>query len=162
MMTIAVYPGSFDPITNGHLDIIQRSINLFDNLIVAVAKNTEKNALFTVAERIEIIKDAVREYPNVNIRAMDGLLVDFARNVGAKVIIRGLRAVSDFEYEYQMALMNKRLAPDIETIFMMTSGKYAFLSSSVIREVSMLGGNIKSFVPEKSYEFLMKKFNCGG
>lgn len=145
-MKIAIYPGSFDPITNGHLDIIRRATTLFDKLLIAVARNSEKNSLFTVAERMELIQKVIT-WPNVEVVTFDGLLVDFAHQTKASAIVRGLRAVTDFEYEFQMALMNHRLQPTVETIFLTAREDYTYLSSKLIKEVASLGGNIASFVP---------------
>lgn len=145
-MKIAIYPGSFDPITNGHLDIIRRATTLFDKLLIAVARNSEKNGLFTVAERMELIQQVIA-WPNVEVVTFDGLLVDFAHQTKASAIVRGLRAVTDFEYEFQMALMNHRLQPTVETIFLTAREDYTYLSSKLIKEVASLGGNIASFVP---------------
>lgn len=156
-MKIGIYPGSFDPITNGHIDIIQRSSVLFDRLIVAVLSNPQKQPLFTVEERLSLIKDSVGHIPNLDIDSFNGLLVDFAHIKKAKVIVKGLRAVSDFEYELQMALMNKKLAPEIETIFIMTSSKYSFLSSSIIKESSRLGGCVATLVPSAVEKALKEK-----
>lgn len=146
-MKIAIYPGSFDPITNGHLDIIRRASTLFDRLLIAVARNSEKNSLFTVAERMELIGQVIA-WPNVEVVTFDGLLVDFAHATKASAIVRGLRAVTDFEYEFQMALMNHRLQPNVETVFLTAREDYTYLSSKLIKEVASLGGNITSFVPE--------------
>ncbi|MFO7151662.1 MAG: pantetheine-phosphate adenylyltransferase [Bacillota bacterium] len=157
-MSIAIYPGSFDPITNGHLDIIERGSKIFDELIVAVLQNPSKKYLFTMEERIEMIKDAVKHLPNVEVDYFNGLLVDFARKRNAKIVIKGLRAVSDFEYELQMALMNKKLYKDLETVFIMTSTKYSFLSSSIVREVASFGGCVKDLVPPVVEEKLRQKF----
>jgi pantetheine-phosphate adenylyltransferase len=143
----AIYPGSFDPITNGHVDIIDRGLKVFDRVIVAVLKNPKKRPLFTTKERVRMIQDIFASKTEVEIRAFDGLLVDFARSQGTRVVIRGLRAISDFEYEFQMALMNRGLAPDIETFFMMPSVNYSFLSSNLVREVAGLGGSIEGLVP---------------
>jgi pantetheine-phosphate adenylyltransferase len=143
----AIYPGSFDPITNGHVDIIERGLKVFDRVIVAVLKNPKKRPLFTTKERVQMIQDIFASKTEVEIRAFDGLLVDFARSQGTRVVIRGLRAISDFEYEFQMALMNRGLAPDIETFFMMPSVNYSFLSSNLVREVAGLGGSIEGLVP---------------
>lgn len=156
-MKVAVYPGSFDPITNGHLDIIKRASKIFDRLIVAVARNPNKVATFTVAERMELIKKAVGDLPNVEVDHFEGLLVDFMRKKNASVIIKGLRAVSDFEYEFQMALMNRKLDPNIETLFMMTSYKYSYLSSSIVKEIGKLGGCIGDLVPEVILPDIQKK-----
>ncbi|MGB9839120.1 pantetheine-phosphate adenylyltransferase [Thermovenabulum sp.] len=146
-MKIAIYPGSFDPITNGHIDVIERSSKLFDRIIVAVLKNPNKKPLFTVEERIEMIKEATKNIENVEVESFSGLLVDFARMKNAKIIVKGLRAVSDFEYEFQMALMNKKLDSEIETVFIMTNVRYSYLSSSVVKEVAGFGGCIKDLVP---------------
>ncbi|NTU51175.1 MAG: pantetheine-phosphate adenylyltransferase [Candidatus Aminicenantes bacterium] len=143
----AIYPGSFDPITNGHVDIIERGLGVFDRIIVAVLKNPKKATLFTTKERVRMIQDLFASKKEVEVRAFDGLLVDFAKAQGTNVVIRGLRAISDFEYEFQMALMNRSLAPDIETFFMMPSVNYSFLSSNLVREVAALGGSVESLVP---------------
>ncbi len=145
-MRRAIYPGSFDPITNGHLDLIERAARLFDEVIVAVLINPAKTPLFTVQERVEIIREVVRS-PHVRVDTFDGLLVEYARRVGAQVIIRGIRAISDYEYEFQMALMNRRLDPTIETIFMMPAEPYTYLSSRLVKEVCGLGGDITGLVP---------------
>ena len=146
-MRIAVYPGSFDPITNGHLDIIQRSSRLFDKLIVAVVKNPNKKPLFSIKERMMMIEKSIKDLSNVEIDYFEGLLVDFVSVKGAQVIVKGLRALSDFEYEFQMALLNRKLNTDIETIFMMTNYKYSFLSSSMVKEIASLKGSIADLVP---------------
>jgi pantetheine-phosphate adenylyltransferase len=145
---VAVYPGSFDPITNGHVDIILRGARIFDRIIVAVLVNSEKRSLFSIDERVETAREVFHDEPKVEVDAFEGLLIDFARQKGASVIVRGLRAVSDFEFEFQMALMNRRLAPDIETVFMMPAEAYTYISSRVIREVFSLGGSIRGVVPE--------------
>jgi pantetheine-phosphate adenylyltransferase len=147
MRGLAVYPGSFDPITNGHLDLIRRGSDLFDRLIVAVLRNTEKSYLFSVEDRLELLSESVVDLPNVEVAAFDGLLVDYARKRGAMRILRGIRALSDFEYEFQMALMNRRLAPDLETVFLMPREEFTFLSSKLVREVARLGGPVDAFVP---------------
>lgn len=144
---IAIYPGSFDPITNGHLDLIERGCRLFDRLIVAILRNETKLPLFTVEERIEMLREVVGCYRNVEVDSFDGLLVDYAAQNGATVLLRGIRAISDYEYELQMALMNRRLRPDIETVFMMSSEAYSFISSRLVKEVFGLGGNIAGLVP---------------
>jgi pantetheine-phosphate adenylyltransferase len=144
---VALYPGSFDPITNGHLDLIQRGSALFDKLFVAILRNDEKEALFSVQERIEMLREVVQGYPNVEVGSFDGLLVEYAAQCGASVILRGIRAVSDYEYELQMALMNRRLGPDIETVFLMASEAHSFLSSKLVKEVIRLGGKITGLVP---------------
>ena len=142
-----IYPGSFDPITNGHLDVIERAAKLFDRVIVAIAVNSSKDPLFTKDQRQEQITEAVAALSNVEVSAFDGLLVDFARDQKSQAIIRGLRAVSDFEFEFQLALMNRKLEPNIETIFMMPRETYTFLSSKLIKEIAQLGGNVSAFVP---------------
>ena len=147
MKVLAVYPGSFDPVTHGHLDIIRRGSRLFDRIVVAVLKNPEKKPLFPLAERRRILRQATREIPNVTIDSFDGLLVDYARRRRARVIVRGLRALSDFEYEFQMALMNRRLDATIETVFMMPSEAYSYLSSRLVKEVARLGGSVAGLVP---------------
>ena len=148
-MLTAIYPGSFDPVTNGHLDIIKRSSKVFDKVIVAVAKNPNKNPLFSVQERKDFLTRVVSGLPNVEVDHFDGLLVDYVRSKDAKVIIKGLRAISDFEYEFQMALMNRKLDHNIETMFMMTNYKYSYLSSSMMKEVGKLGGCIGELVPDE-------------
>ena len=157
--TSAIYPGSFDPITNGHVDIIERGLKVFDRLIIAVLENPKKRPLFTTKERVRMIQDIFASKKEVEVRAFDGLLVDFARAQGTRVVIRGLRAVSDFEYEFQMALMNRSLAPDIETFFMMPSVAYSFLSSNVVREVAGLGGSVEGLVPGPVARKLRAKVN---
>lgn len=150
MNNIAVYPGSFDPITNGHLDIITRSAEIFDKVIVAVVENPEKKtSLFTAQERVELIKRVTKNLKNIEVEAFQGLLVNYVKGKNANIIIRGLRAISDFEYEFQMTLMNRKLASDIETFFMMTRTEYAYLSSSAVKQVAHYNGNISEFVPEE-------------
>ncbi|BCA79741.1 pantetheine-phosphate adenylyltransferase [Desulfuromonas sp. AOP6] len=156
---IAIYPGSFDPITNGHLDIISRGLQVFDRLIVAVARNSEKNALFTINERVDMIRKTVGDNPRLEIDTFEGLLVDYAINRGAKVILRGLRAVSDFEYEFQIAQMNHTVQKEVETLFMMTSVPYGYLSSSIVKEVASLNGPIDTFVPAAVKQALEEKFS---
>jgi pantetheine-phosphate adenylyltransferase len=145
---VAIYPGSFDPLTNGHVDIIQRGSRVFDRIVIAVLINLEKAPLFTVPERVEIAKDAFRNWSNVEVDTFDGLLVDYARRRGAGVIVRGLRAVSDFEFEMQMALMNRRLNPEVETVFMMPAEPYTYVSSRLVKEVVALGGSVHGLVPD--------------
>jgi pantetheine-phosphate adenylyltransferase len=154
---VAVYPASFDPITNGHLDLIERASHLFDELIVAVATNVNKSPLFSVDERLAMIRDAVKESPSLRVDTMDGLLVDYAREHGARVVIRGLRALADFEYEFEMAMMNARLYPDIETVFLMTSAKWFYVSSSRLREIVRFGADVSEFVPKLVAEKLSQK-----
>lgn len=144
---LAVYPGSFDPVTNGHLDIIRRGSRLFDRIVVAILRNPEKKPLFSLEERKRVLGLATAGIPNVSVDSFDGLLVDYARRKGARVIVRGLRALSDFEYEYQMALMNRRLDAEIETVFMMPSETYSYLSSRLVKEVVRLGGSVSGLVP---------------
>ena len=152
----AIYPGSFDPITNGHLDLIVRGCYLFDKLTVAILRNETKQPLFSVEERIEMLREVVNCYPNVAVDSFDGLLVDYAAQNGATVLLRGIRAISDYEYELQMALMNRRLRPDIETVFMMASEAHSFISSRLVKEVFALGGNITGLVPA-SVEVRLRK-----
>ncbi|MBA3297691.1 MAG: pantetheine-phosphate adenylyltransferase, partial [Acidobacteria bacterium] len=144
---VAIFPGSFDPLTNGHVDIIQRGARFFDRIIVAVLINQEKAPLFTVPERVDLARNVFREWPNVEVDTFDGLLVDYARRKRATVIVRGLRAISDFEYEMQMALMNRRLSPDVETVFMMPAESYTYVSSRIVKEVVALGGTVTGLVP---------------
>jgi pantetheine-phosphate adenylyltransferase len=148
MSTLAVYPGSFDPLTNGHVDIISRGARLFDRIIVAILVNAEKSPLFTMDERVEITRSVFETHPNVEVDTFDGLLVDYVERRDAQVIVRGLRAVSDFEFEFQMALMNQRLKPKIETVFMMPAEQYTYISSRLIKEVFSLGGRVEGLVPE--------------
>jgi pantetheine-phosphate adenylyltransferase len=156
-MRIAIYPGSFDPLTNGHLDVAQRAAKLFDRVIVAVAKNESKNPLFTLEEREALVKQAVAHLPNVRTDSFDGLLVEYVALRKAKAIVRGLRAVSDFEFEFQLALMNRKLDEHIETIFMMPKDTYTFLSSRIVKEIARLGGDVSSFVPAHVQTALLKK-----
>lgn len=156
-MTIAVCPGSFDPVTNGHLDIIERASQIFDQVVVGVSRNSAKKPLFTIEERCELLTQVVRYLPNVTVDAIDGLLVEFAAKHKAQVIVKGLRAISDFEYEFQMALMNKRMRPEIETMFMMTRHEYSFLSSSSVKEVVSLGGNPQGLIPAEVEAALNQK-----
>jgi len=155
----AIYPGSFDPITNGHIDIITRGLEIFDRIIIAIMSHSEKTCLFSVGDRKEMIEAVYREEPRIEADIFDGLLVDYARHRKAKVIVRGLRAVTDFEYEMQMALMNRKLSHEIETVFMMPREIYSYLSSTLIKEIASYGGNIDSFVPPAIKEKLGKKFN---
>ena len=156
-MKIAVYPGSFDPVTNGHLDIIERSAKIFDRVIVAVLHNSAKHPAFSVNEKLDMLKLATEHLPNVEIDTFDGLLVDYTKLKKAQTIIKGLRAVSDFEYELQMAMVNHKQNPEIETLFMMTSADYSFLSSSIVRELAYHGGKLEGMVPEKIIPFIYKK-----
>lgn len=147
METRAVYPGSFDPVTNGHIDLIERSAALFDTVIVGVLSNTEKSPLFSAEERVEMLKEAIKDLQNVTVTFFAGLLVDFVEQIGASVIVRGIRAVSDYEYELQMALMNRRLSNRVETVFMLPAEAYSFLSSKLVKEIAQHGGSIQEFVP---------------
>lgn len=158
MKKIAVYPGSFDPITYGHLDIIKRGLTIFDEIIVAVAKNSQKNALFTTDERVQLIQEVVKEDSRVTVDTFGGLLIDYVSSRGAHVIIRGLRAISDFEYEFQIAQMNSSIGREIETLFMMTSLQYGYLSSSIVKEVCSLNGSIDKFVPPEVKMALRLKY----
>jgi pantetheine-phosphate adenylyltransferase len=154
---IAVFPGSFDPLTNGHVDIILRSARLFERIIVAVLLNQDKKALFTPGERVEMIREVFREYPNVEADSFDGLLVEYAKRRRASAIIRGIRAVSDYEYEFQMALMNRHLEPMLETVFMMPAEQYTYLSSRLTKEVFSLGGNVAGLVPPAVEGWMKRK-----
>lgn len=161
MPRIALYPGSFDPPTNGHLSIIQRGLKMFDGLIVAVLRNPEKDAVFSVEERAALLREAVNGNPRVTVKVFEGLLVKFAQQEGVNTVLRGLRAVSDFEYEFQMALMNRHLNPSIETVFMMPAEKYSYISSRLIKEVFKLGGSIKGLVPESVERRMRDKMSNG-
>jgi len=158
MNKVAVYPGSFDPITYGHLDIIKRGLTIFDEIIVAVARNSQKNSLFTTEERVGLIEDVVKEEERVKVDTFSGLLIDYVSSCGAHVIIRGLRAISDFEYEFQIAQMNSTIGRQIETLFMMTSLQYGYLSSSIVKEVCSLNGDIDKFVPPEIKKALRQKY----
>jgi pantetheine-phosphate adenylyltransferase len=161
MSTLAVYPGTFDPLTNGHVDIIERGARLFDRIIVALLVNAEKSPLFTVEERLDIARTVFRNLPNVEVDTFDGLLVDYVERRHAQVIVRGLRAVSDFEYEFQMALMNRRLNGKIETVFIMPAEQYSYISSRLIKEVFSLGGRVHGLVPDTVEERLRQKVTHG-
>lgn len=160
-MTIAVYPGSFDPITNGHIDIATRAAKLFDKVIIAVYDTPNKRLLFTTEERVELARKAVAELPNVEVESFTSLAVDFAKKVGAKVMVRGLRMASDFEREFELFMMNKQLYPELEVVALMASLKYQFLSSSLLKEAASLSGNINNLVPKHVTEALEKKFKGG-
>jgi pantetheine-phosphate adenylyltransferase len=157
MKNTAIYPGTFDPITNGHLDLVERGLRIFDEIIIAVAPNPGKECMFTHEERVELIKEAVKDRGNIKVDAFDGLLVDYVRSTGGSAIIRGLRAVSDFEYELQLALMNRKLERNIETVFMMPSLRYIFLSSTIVKEAATYGGSVEGLVPENVERALKKK-----
>ena len=161
MQNRAVYPGFFDPITNGHVDIILRGLRLFDKIFVAVLKNPKKQALFSTKDRVAMIQEIFAHQPSIEVKAFDGLLVDFVRRQKARIVIRGLRAVSDFEYEFQMALMNRQLDPEIETFYMMPSVHYSFLNSGVVKEVFALGGSVAGLVPEIVEKKLREKLKQG-
>jgi pantetheine-phosphate adenylyltransferase len=157
MSTLAVYPGSFDPLTNGHVDIILRGARLFDRIVIAILVNAEKSPLFTMEERVEIARDVFRDLPNVEVDTFAGLLVDYVERRKAQVIVRGLRAVSDFEFEFQMALMNRHLEPTLETVFMMPAEQYTYLSSRLIKEVFSLGGEVRGLVPPSVEARMLEK-----
>ncbi len=158
----AIYPGTFDPPTNGHVDLIQRGSKLFDHLTVAILMNPVKNPLFTVAERMEMLKEATKPLGNVSVATFDGLMVEFARTVGATAVLRGIRAISDYEGEFQMALMNRRLAPEIETVFLQPAGRYSFVSSRMVKEVFSFGGDITGLVPTNVLKKLRARIKNGG
>lgn len=154
---IAVYPGSFDPVTNGHLDVIARGAKIFDRLIVAVARNLEKDPLFAVKERVEMLESVTFDWKNVEVDVFDGLLMEYAREKGARVVVRGIRAISDYEYELQMAMMNRKIEPQIETVFMLPGEAYSYLSSRIVKELARLGGSVKGLVPPIVEERLRAK-----
>ncbi len=160
-MRLAIYPGTFDPVTNGHLDIVKRGLMIFDELIIAVSHSAKKKPLFSLEERRSLVEASVREYRGVRVEAFNGLLVDYVEEKGGIAIIRGLRAVSDFEYEMQMALMNRRLAGALETVFLMPSQEFSYLTSTIVREVASLGGEVKGLVPEVVERALKDKLNQG-
>lgn len=157
---IAIYPGSFDPVTYGHIDIIKRAVGIFDKIIIAVGENSQKKYLFSLKERTMMLKEAVKGIGSVSIEHFSGLMIDFAEKKGAAAIIRGLRAVSDFEHEFQLALTNRRLNPKIETIFIMTRGKYCYLNSGIVKEIASLKGKVSDFVPKNVEKILKEKFNA--
>jgi pantetheine-phosphate adenylyltransferase len=156
---IAIYPGTFDPITNGHIDVIERALKIFDKVIVVIARNPKKQTLFAEEERIELIRESLKHLANIEVTATERLTVDFARSVNANAIIRGIRAVSDFEYEFQIALMNRKLCPDVTTIFLMPNEKFTYLNSSIIRELAQYGADISDFVPPCVEKKLKEKFS---
>lgn len=158
MTKIAIYPGSFDPPTNGHLDMIERGLKLFDKIIIAILHNPKKNSLFSIEERVELLQEVLKEFPNIEIDSHSGLLVDYAEKKGAKAVLRGLRAVSDFEYEFQMALMNRRLNRNIQTVFLMSGFRWIFTSSSIVKEAASFGGDVESMVPPFVYQRLKEKY----
>ncbi len=161
-MKTALYPGTFDPVTYGHLDVIDRAADIFDRVIVLVAKNSQKRPLFSDAERVQMVRQAVKKHRNVRVDLFEGLLVRYARKAGAASIVRGLRAVSDFEYEFQMALTNRKLAREITTVFLMPHEKYTYLNSSIVREIARLGGDVREFVPPHVRRMLAAKNSGGG
>lgn len=158
-MKRAIYPGSFDPVTFGHIDMIERSAKIVDELVVAVLNNSAKNPLFSVEERVSMLKDITSHVPNVKIQFFDGLLIDYAKKIGATIIIRGLRAVTDFEYELQIAQTNRIVSSEIDTVFLTTSLEYAYLSSTIVKEVASYGGDISHFVPEQLIPQIYEKYN---
>jgi len=158
---VAIYPGSFDPVTNGHLDLIARGAEIFDLLVVAILRNPEKNPLFTLSERTAMLKELTARWDNVRIDVFEGLLVDYARKVHAQVLLRGIRAISDYEYELQMALMNRKLYPQMETVFMMPAEAYSYVSSRLVKEIAELGGSVRGLVPELVEQRLHSKVNGG-
>ncbi len=160
-MRIAIYPGTFDPITNGHLDILERALKLFDKVIITIARNSAKNPLFSEKERLEMIRRSVRTLKGVEVDSFDGLLVEYARKKKAAAVVRGLRAISDFEYELQMALMNRKLDEDFVTVFLMPNEKYTYLNSSIVREIARHGGDVKDFLPTHVLEQLTEKMHQG-
>jgi len=158
---LAIYPGTFDPITNGHLDIVRRASQLFDEIIILIARNTEKIPLFNIDERLELARDVTGGIGDVSVEIFDGLLAEFARQRNASAIVRGLRAVKDFEYEFQMALMNKSLYPEVETVLLMPSERFTYVNSSIVKEVARLGGNVTPHVPPIVAEALSVKYSAG-
>jgi len=158
---VAVYPGTFDPVTNGHLDIIKRGLQIFQSLTVAVARSSKKSPLFDIDERVKMMEAATSSYKNVSVEPFTGLLTDYMREHGGKAIIRGLRAISDFEYEFQMAMMNRKLNDEVDTVFLMPSEEYFFLTSTLVKEVAGYGGDIKSLVPKQVLGHLQRKFSGG-
>jgi pantetheine-phosphate adenylyltransferase len=162
MSVSALYPGTFDPPTNGHIDLIQRGAKLFDHLIVAVLNNPGKDPLFTVEERVEMLKESTVAMDNVSVATFDGLMVDFARQQGVAAVLRGIRAISDYEYEFQMALMNRRLAPEIETVFLQPAGRYSFVSSRMLKEVFAFGGDVSGLVPPNVLKRLRGRIGTSG
>jgi len=159
MSVIALYPGTFDPPTNGHVDLIQRGAKLFEHLTVGILNNPGKNPLFTVEERVEMLRESTSALDNVSVATFDGLMVDFARHLGAKAVLRGIRAISDYEHEFQMALMNRRLAPEIETVFLQPAGRYSFISSRMLKEVFSFGGDVTGLVPPNVLKRLRGRIN---
>lgn len=161
MKRVAIYPGSFDPVTNGHIDIVQRATQLFDRIIVTILHNPNKKALFSLEERMEMLRESMRDVPGLSFDTFDGLLVDYAKQKGAQAILRGMRAVSDFEYEFQMALMNRKLNREVQTVFLMTGLRWIFTSSTIIKEAARFGGDISDMVPEIVNQKIQAKFGRG-
>lgn len=157
----AIYPGTFDPLTNGHLDLIARAARIFDELVVAILRNEEKQPLFTVRERVEMLTEGVARFPNVSVATFNGLMVEFARQQKATAVVRGIRAISDYEYEFQMALMNRRLAPELETVFLMPAGEFSYVSSRLVKGVFRLGGSVEGLVPPAVIERLKRRVPNG-
>ena len=157
-MSKAVYPGSFDPVTKGHLDIIKRTSQIMDQLTVTVLENPRKQAVFTIEERLEMLQMVIKPYSNVNVDYYQGLLIEYARQKKINIIVKGLRAISDFEFEFQMALVNRKLDPQIETLFMMTNSKYSYLSSSIVKEIASFGGDFSDLVPPEVFDMIVKKY----
>ncbi len=157
----AIYPGTFDPPTNGHLDLITRGSKLFDELTVAILNNPVKNPLFTVEERVEMLRESTRQIGNIHVATFEGLMVDFAKKIGATAVLRGIRAITDYEYEFQMALMNRRLAPEIETVFLQPAGRYSFVSSRLVKEVVSFGGKVDGLVPSNVARRLVGRMKRG-
>ena len=157
-MRLAIYPGTFDPITRGHTDIVSRSLSVFDRLVVAIAPNPRKGALLSIEERVELAKIATKEFPNVEVESFNGLLVEYVRQRGAHAIIRGLRAVSDFEHEFQMALLNRKLDEQLETVFLMPSEEYSYLTSSIVKELALFGGALEAFLIPEAAKLLREKY----
>lgn len=155
----AIYPGSFDPPTNGHLDLIQRGAKIFEELVVAILRNSEKTPMFSTAERLDMLKELTADLPNVRIAIFDGLMVEYAKSIDAMCVLRGIRAISDYEYELQMALMNRKIEPTLETVFMMPADKYSYVSSRLVREVAQVGGPVKGLVPEVVEQRLREKLD---